>query len=167
MESRAYAGLMLLPISGGEVAEKARQYHILRVVPQFYTICRVWFFPTHGTNGNMIDKRLPMSRIGRFPSHHSVVFSFLKRTVFFMANIRRPAGRRESSKDETKGVSRPRDILDMDFDEIDRRLLGPRAWEKGKVARLNPIAPVQGSPFLARSQPIKKMLKRFSSLFWR
>ncbi|MEW6312977.1 MAG: hypothetical protein AB1513_02845 [Pseudomonadota bacterium] len=59
-------------------------------------------------------------------------------------------------------------LLDRDFEEIELALLGPNAWEQGRLAKPHPLALPQGSPLLQRKfRSVKETLERFSPLFWR
>lgn len=55
-----------------------------------------------------------------------------------------------------------RSLIDRDFEDIEKEVMSPGAWEEGRVMPEKSVAPPVGSPFLAKAKPIKKILKRFS-----
>ncbi len=79
-----------------------------------------------------------------------------------------------SGLENTGGKSMPqgtssegRDILEMDYEEIDSSLLGPHAWERGKIARRDDVAIPQGSLFIWAALPLQKLLNRGSAFYRR
>lgn len=59
-------------------------------------------------------------------------------------------------------------LLDRDFEEIEFALIGPNAWEQGRLAKPHPFALPQGSPLLQRKfRSVRETLEHFSPLFWR
>lgn len=58
-------------------------------------------------------------------------------------------------------------LLLKDYEEIETALLGARAWEDSRrLAKIHPIAPPQGSPWLHRRiLTVRQSLGRFSPLY--
>ena len=57
-------------------------------------------------------------------------------------------------------------LLERDYDEIDRDLLGKKHLEPGDLkVPDSKVAPAQGNPFLDRVLPLSKILRRFRVIY--